>query len=89
MVETEGCQSGGWSASQNADRSRDWSRQLDSRESKTRVIADQQAAVKRLPGLVHTARHTVGGGFTRRREPNRKEGAYRGGLHDWGEVGTR
>ena len=30
------------------------------------VIADQHAAVNTFPGLVHTARHTMGVGFTRR-----------------------
>ena len=28
------------------------------------VIADQHAAVNTFPGLVHTARHTMGVGFT-------------------------
>ena len=28
------------------------------------VIADQQVAVNTIPGLVHTARHTMGDGFT-------------------------
>ena len=31
------------------------------------VIADQNAAVNTFPGLVHTARHTMGVGLTRRR----------------------
>src|SRR6478752_2511401 len=31
------------------------------------VIADQHAAVNTFPGLVHTARHTMGVGFTRSR----------------------
>jgi hypothetical protein len=34
------------------------------------VIADQHAAVNTFPGLVHTARHTMGVGFTRRRCSN-------------------
>ena len=34
------------------------------------VIADQHAAVNTFPGLVHTARHTMGVGFTRRRYAN-------------------
>jgi hypothetical protein len=34
------------------------------------VIADQHAAVNTFPGLVHTARHTMGVGFTRRRCAN-------------------
>ena len=31
------------------------------------VIADQHAAVNTFPGLVHTARHTMGAGGTRSR----------------------
>ena len=53
------------------------------------VIVDQHATVNTFPGLVHTARHTMGVGFTRRRLPNRKEGGGHGGFHDWGEVVTR
>ena len=53
------------------------------------AVADQHAAVNTFPGLVHTARHTMGVGFTRRRLPNRKEGGDHGGFHDWGEVVTR
>ena len=58
-------------------------------KSESLVIADQHAAVNTFPGLVHTARHTMGVGFTRRRLPNRKEGGGHGGFHDWGEVVTR
>jgi hypothetical protein len=36
------------------------------------VIAEQQAAVNTFPGLVHTARHTMGVGSTRRRCANPK-----------------
>ena len=36
------------------------------------VIADQHVAVNTFPGLVHTARHTMGVGFTRSRLPNLK-----------------
>ncbi len=39
------------------------------------VIADQHAAVNTFPGLVHTARHTMGVGFTLSRLANRKEAA--------------
>ena len=31
------------------------------------VIADQNAAVNTFPGLVHTARHTMGVGYARSR----------------------
>ncbi len=42
------------------------------------VIADQHAAVNTFPGLVHTARHTMGVGSTRRRCANRKGAADHG-----------
>ena len=58
-------------------------------KSESLVIADQHAAVNTFPGLVHTARHTMGVGFTRRRLPNRKEGAAEGRFDNWGEVVTR
>ena len=53
------------------------------------VTVGQHTTVNTFPGLVHTARHTMGVGFTRSRLPNRKEGADHGELHDWGEVVTR
>ena len=89
MVGTEGSEAARWSKSQKTDRSPDCSLQLDCMKSESLVIADQHAAVNTFPGLVHTARHTMGVGFTRRRLPNRKEGGAHGGFHDWGEVVTR
>jgi len=53
------------------------------------VIADQHAAVNTFPGLVHTARHTMGVGGARNRDPNRKGGSAYGDIGDWGEVVTR
>ena len=53
------------------------------------VIADQHAAVNTFPGLVHTARHTMGVGSTRRRCADRKEAGDHGRVSDWGEVVTR
>ena len=53
------------------------------------VIADQNAAVNTFPGLVHTARHTMGVGNVRSQRPTRKGGAAEGGSDDWGEVVTR
>ena len=53
------------------------------------VIADQHAAVNTFPGLVHTARHTMGVGNTRSQSSNRKGDAAEGGIDDWGEVVTR
>ena len=53
------------------------------------VIANQQVAVNTFPGLVHTARHTMGVGSTLSRCANRKEAADHGRVSDWGEVVTR
>ena len=53
------------------------------------VIANQHVAVNTFPGLVHTARHTMGAGNTRSQWPDRKEGAAEGRIGDWGEVVTR
>ena len=53
------------------------------------VIANQNVAVNTFPGLVHTARHTMGVGSTRSRSANRKEAADHGRVSDWGEVVTR
>ena len=41
------------------------------------VIAGQHTAVNTFPGLVHTARHTMGAGHARSRYPNRKGGGCR------------
>ncbi len=43
----------------------DWSLQLDSMKLESLVIAYQNVAVNTFPGLVHTARHTMGVGCTR------------------------
>ena len=58
-------------------------------KSESLVIADQNAAVNTFPGLVHTARHTMGVGFTLSQCANRKEVAAHGKVSDWGEVVTR
>ena len=89
MVGTEGREAARWSQSRKANRSPDRSLQLDSVKSESLVIADQHAAVNTFPGLVHTARHTMGVDCTRSRSPNRKGGAYHGVFNDWGEVVTR
>ena len=39
------------------------------------VIADQHAAVNTFPGLVHTARHTMGAGNTQSQLSNLREDA--------------
>ena len=63
--------------------------QLACMKTELLVIADQHAAVNTFPGLVHTARHTMGVGNTRSRLSNRKEDGAEGGIADWGEVVTR
>ena len=60
MADTKGCEPARGSQSQKVRPSSDWSLQLDSLKSESLVIADQQAAVNTFPGLVHTARHTMG-----------------------------
>ena len=67
--------------------SSDCSLQLDCMKPESLVIANQHVAVNTFPGLVLTARHTMGVDFTRSR--NAKEATVHGGLSDWGEVVTR
>ncbi len=75
MVGTKGRQPARGSKSQKTGLSTDRSLQLDSLKLESLVIADQQAAVNTFPGLVHTARHTMGVGCYRSRCANRKEAA--------------
>ena len=89
MAGTEGRESASWSKSQKAVLSSDWSLQLDSMKLESLVIVDQHATVNTFPGLVHTARHTMGVGFTLSRCANRKGAAVHGKVSDWGEVVTR
>ncbi len=44
--------------------SSDCTLQLECMESESLVIVDQHATVNTFPGLVHTARHTMGVGLT-------------------------
>ena len=67
MDGTKGSKTAKFSESQKAVLSSDWSLQLDSMKSESLVIADQHAAVNTFPGLVHTARHTMGVDWTRSR----------------------
>jgi hypothetical protein len=69
--------------------SSDCTLQLECMKAESLVIADQHAAVNTFPGLVHTARHTMGVGFTLSRCANRKDAAVHGKVSDWGEVVTR
>jgi hypothetical protein len=67
MDGTKGCEAARWSQSQKAVRSSDCRLQLACMKPELLVIADQHAAVNSFPGLVHTARHTMGVGNTRSR----------------------
>ena len=53
--------------------SSDCTLQLGCMKVESLVIVDQHATVNTFPGLVHTARHTMGVGFTRRRCANSQE----------------
>ena len=77
------------SGSQKSGPSSDCGLQPAHMKSELLVIADQHAAVNTFPGLVHTARHTMGVGSTRSRRGNRKGPAAEGEIDDWGEVVTR
>ena len=69
--------------------SSDCTLQLECMKLESLVIADQHAAVNTFPGLVHTARHTMGVGFTLRHVTNLREVRDHGMIGDWGEVVTR
>jgi hypothetical protein len=60
MVGTKGREAARWSQSQKAGLSSDCSLQLDCMKAESLVIVDQHATVNTFPGLVHTARHTMG-----------------------------
>ena len=69
--------------------SSDCALQLERMKVESLVIVDQNATVNTFPGLVHTARHTMGVGSTRRRFANLLEAGDHGRVSDWGEVVTR
>ena len=89
MVSTKRCKPARGSQSQKTDLSTDKSLQLDSLKSESLVIPDQQAGVNTFPGLVHTARHTMGVVCSRNAYANRKEAGPQGVNGNWGEVVTR
>ena len=60
MATTMRCEPARGSQSQKSSLSTDKSLQLDSLKLESLVIPDQQAGVNTFPGLVHTARHTMG-----------------------------
>ena len=65
MVGTEGSQPARGSQSQKAGRSPDCCLQLDCVKLESLVIVNQNVTVNTFPGLVHTARHTMGVGCKR------------------------
>ena len=89
MAATKSSERVTWSETQKSGPSSDCGLQPAHMKSELLVIADQHAAVNTFPGLVHTARHTMGVGNTRSRLSNRKEDGAEGGIDDWGEVVTR
>ncbi len=62
MASTEGRKLARVSKSHKAGRSPDWSLQLDTMKLESLVIVNQNVTVNTFPGLVHTARHTMGVG---------------------------
>ena len=60
MAETKGRSPVKVSKSQKSRPSSDCSLQLDYMKLESLVIANQNVAVNTFPGLVHTARHTMG-----------------------------
>ena len=89
MAGTDGSLTATFGESSKVGPSSDCSLQLDYMKPESLVIADQHAAVNTFPGLVHTARHTMGVGNARSRWLNRKERAVEGRSGNWGEVVTR
>ena len=70
MVTTEGCFLATSGEIPKSYLSSDCTLQLECMKLESLVIVDQHATVNTFPGLVHTARHTMGVGFTRRRWAN-------------------
>ena len=65
MVKTKGSEGVTRSKAQKYHLSSDCSLQLDYMKLESLVIANQHVAVNTFPGLVHTARHTMGVGNAR------------------------
>ena len=61
----DGSNTARWSKTQKSSLSSDCSLQLDYMKLESLVIANQNVAVNTFPGLVHTARHTMGVGNAR------------------------
>ena len=65
MAPTKSSDTARWSESHKGRLSSDCSLQLDYMKLESLVIANQHVAVNTFPGLVHTARHTMGVGNAR------------------------
>ena len=65
MVTTKGSEAARWSKAQKSHPSSDCTLQLEYMKLESLVIANQHVAVNTFPGLVHTARHTMGVGNAR------------------------
>ena len=65
MAMTKRSEAGMRSKAQKSSPSSDCSLQLDCMKLESLVIVDQHATVNTFPGLVHTARHTMGVWSTR------------------------
>ena len=65
MVTTKRSKAVKWSEPQKGHLSSDCSLQLDYMKLESLVIANQNVVVNTFPGLVHTARHTMGVGNAR------------------------
>ena len=89
MAGTESSETARWSKTEKTGPSSDCRLKPACTKLELLVIADQNAAVNTFPGLVHTARHTMGVGSARSQYPNRKGGAAEGKINDWGEGVTR
>ena len=89
MVDTKRSEAVTWSKPQKDGPSSDCGLQPAHMKSDLLVIPNQHVGVNAFPGLVHTARHTMGVGSARSRYSNRKEEAVEGETNDWGEVVTR
>ena len=89
MAGTQGSETAKLSKTQKACPSSDCTLQLECMKLELLVIADQNAAVNAFPGLVHTARHTMGVGGARSRLANLLEAVVEGETNNWGEVVTR
>ena len=84
MAPTERSERVTLSKAQKRRLSSDCSLQPDYMKLESLVIADQHAAVNTFPGLVHTARQTMGVWSTRNQWPDRKGGAAEGEPGNWG-----